>query len=293
MQKEHLDLVDGLRRQYRSLRLCYLVSLAAAVLALVFFFVDRRATLALVAFSLIFHLAVTRRRGRAYQAAFTHACGQYTLERRLENAAHTQAPTLDPAELAAVRLVAANPARGSVIVREGGAGLWRDRKVRLGDAGFTNSFSMDGKKHHEFVVGTWIAVELGRDTGLDWRLVHQKVMMKPSRDAWLQREPDLKRLVGFGPEWMEDGPWTTLRPDGAPNMPGGEVLTALRKLVSSTDKPLAVCIRGDTLHVFVTNRILGQKVPSRVPPTEAVARVDFLPELDAVLRCSDTLASTK
>ena len=65
MQTERLDLVDGLRRQYRALRLCYLVSLAAAVLALVFFFVDRRATLALVAFSLIFHLAVTRRRGRA------------------------------------------------------------------------------------------------------------------------------------------------------------------------------------------------------------------------------------
>ena len=293
MQTERLDLVDGLRRQYRALRLCYLVSLAAAVLALVFFFVDRRVTLALVAFSLIFHLAVTRRRGRAYQAAFIHACGQYTLERRLQDAVHTQAPTLDPEELAAVRLVAANPAKGSVLVREGGAGLWRGRKARLGDAGFTNSFSMEGKKHHEFVVGTWIAVDLGRDTGLDWRLIHERVMMKPSRDAWLQREGDMKRVVGFGPEWMEDGTWTALRPDGTPNVPGGEALAALRKLDSSTDKPLAMCIRGETLHVFVTNRILGQKVPSRVPPTQAVAQVDFLPELDAVLKFSDALASAK
>ena len=42
MKAENLKLVDGLRRQYRRLRLLYLAYLAAAVLALIFFFVDRR-----------------------------------------------------------------------------------------------------------------------------------------------------------------------------------------------------------------------------------------------------------
>ena len=76
------------------------------------------------------------------------------------------------------------------------------RRVRLGDAGFTHSFSMEGKTHHEFVVGTWVTVELGKDTGLNWRLIHERVMMKPSRDAMLRRESGLRRVVGFGPGWM-------------------------------------------------------------------------------------------
>ena len=272
------------------LRLLYLAYLAAAVLALIFFFVDRRVTLVLVAASLIYHLVVVRPAGRAYQRAFIHACGQYTLARRLEEPRHTAEPTLTEEELRRARLVAASEAKGSVLIKEGGAGRWRNRPVRLGDAGFTNAFPMDGKTHHEFVVGTWVTVELGRDTGLDWRLIQERVMMKPSRDAWFRRESGLKRVVGFGPDWMEDGTWYALRPEGAPDVPGHEFLAALRKLAEGTDRPLAVCVQGDRLHVFVTNRILGQKVSSRIAPTDAVARVDFLPELDGILRLSDTLA---
>ena len=177
MKAENLELVDGLRRQYRRLRLLYLAYLAAAVLALIFFFVDRRITLVLVAASLIYHLVVVRPAGRAYQRAFIHACGQYTLARRLEEPRHTAEPTLTEEELRRARLVAASEAKGSVLIKEGGAGRWRNRPVRLGDAGFTNAFPMDGKNHHEFVVGTWVTVELGRDTGLDWRLIQERVMM--------------------------------------------------------------------------------------------------------------------
>mgnify|MGYP000670051316 CR=1 FL=1 len=39
----------------------------------------------------------------------------------------------------------------------------------------------------------------------------------------------------------------------------------------------------------LTNRILGQKVSSRVPPSAAAAEVDFLPELDGILKASDAL----
>ena len=74
-----------------------------------------------------------------------------------------------------------------------------------------------------------------------------------------------------------------------PDVPGDAFLAALRRLSAATDKPLAVCVQGDRLHVFVTNRILGQKVSSRVPPSAAVAEVDFLPELDGILKASDAL----
>ena len=80
-----------------------------------------------------------------------------------------------------------------------------------------------------------------------------------------------------------------LRPEGKPDVPGDAFLAALRRLSAATDKPLAVCVQGDRLHVFVTNRILGQKVSSRVPPSAAVAEVDFLPELDGILKASDAL----
>ena len=113
--------------------------------------------------------------------------------------------------------------------------------------------------------------------------------MKPSRDAMLRRESGLRRAVGFGPGWMEDGTWFALRPEGKPDVPGDAFLAALRRLSAATDKPLAVCVQGDRLHVFVTNRILGQKVSSRVPPSAAVAEVDFLPELDGILKASDAL----
>lgn len=283
------ELVNGLIRQYRRLRLLYLVYLAAAVLALVFFFVDKRVTLALVAASLLFHLLVVRRAGKAYQRAFIHVCGQCTLSRRLQDARHTEAPTLSEDDLRRAQLIAVNDAKGSVLIREGGAGLYRGRRVSLGDAGFTNSFPMDGKTHHEFVVGTWVTVELERDTGLDWRLIHRNVMMKPSRDAMFRRTPALRQVRGAGPAWMQSEDWFVLRPEDRPDLPCPPFLAALHKLPLSPDHPIAVCVQGDRLHVFVTNRILGQKVSSRVPPSAAVAQVDFLPELDGILKASDAL----
>ena len=112
MKSESAELVSGLIRQYRRLRLLYLGYLAAAVLALVFFFVDKRVTLALVAASLVYHLVVVRRAGKAYQRAFVHACGQCTLARRLQDARHTEAPTLEEGELRRA-LIAARCARNA------------------------------------------------------------------------------------------------------------------------------------------------------------------------------------
>ena len=143
MKSESAELVSGLIRQYRRLRLLYLGYLAAAVLALVFFFVDKRVTLALVAASLVYHLVVVRRAGKAYQRAFVHACSPVCLARRLRITRHRSAT------LRRARLIAAASSGGSVyLVREGGSGTYHGRRVRLGDAGFTHSFSMEGKTHH-------------------------------------------------------------------------------------------------------------------------------------------------
>ena len=289
MKEVKQGMLGSLVRQYRNLRLLYLVYLAAAVLALIFFFVDKRITLILLAASLIYHLAVVRVRSKAYAKAFVHACLQSTFERTLQNARHTPESPLDADALQRVRLIAANRSKGSILVQEGGTGTYRGRAVALSDAGFTHSFSMAGKNHHEFVIGAWVTVALDHDTGLDCRLIHPKVMMKDSRDPYFSEERDLRQVVSGLPDWMSKDGWLVLRPDEAPQLPDGTFLSALRTLAGKTEHPLAVCIQGDKLHVYVTNRILGQKVSSRVAPSQAVVDTDFFPELGGVLKLSDTL----
>lgn len=284
------DPVPALTRQYKRLRALYLIYLAAAVAALALFFVDRRITLVILAASLIYHLAVVRRCSKRYERAYIHVCGQSTLERRLEQAVHTEAPVLDPEALRQVRLIPANAGRGGVLCREGGSGLYHGRRVRVGDVTFAHSFPMDGKTHHEFVTGAWITVELNRDTGLDWRLIREHTMMESSREHMLQQETDLKRLVGFAPDWIERE-WLVIRPAGTPNLPEKPILTALHAAAQHSDKKLAFCIQRDRLHAFVTNRILGQRVSVRLAPMEALLRADYLPELADVLHLSDVLCS--
>lgn len=289
MKEVKQGLLDALTTQYRNLRLLYLAYLAAAVLALIFFFVDKRITLVLLAASLIYHLAVVRVRSKAYSKSFVHACLQSTFARTLQDAKHTPESPLDPEQLRQVRLIAANSAKGSILAREGGTGTYRGRAVALSDAGFTHSFSMAGKNHHEFVIGAWVTVALDHDTGLDCRLIHPKVMMKDSRDPYFSGERDLRQVVSGLPEWMSKDGWLVLRPDKAPQLPDGTFLSALRTLAGKTEQPLAVCVQGDKLHVYVTNRILGQKVSSRVAPSRAVVDTDSFPELGGILKLSDVL----
>ena len=80
-----------------------------------------------------------------------------------------------------------------------------------------------------------------------------------------------------------------LRPRETPQLPDGTFLSALHTLAGKTELPLAVCIQKDKLHVYVTNRILGQKVSSRVEPGPAVVETDFFPELGGILKLSDKL----
>lgn len=282
------ELIPALQARYRTLRRLYLVYLIAAILALVLYFVDKRLTLALLGASLVYHLAVVRPRSKGYQKEYVHTCAQLTLERYLKGAGHTSAPTLTPEEVRQSRLVAANGEKGSVLCCEGGSGTYKGRPVRLGDVTFSHSFPMDGKTHHEFATGTYVVVELDHDTGLDWRLVSTRVMMKPSRDKWYRENRDLQVLRDPSPSWLEDG-WLVVRREGTPDMPPEGLLKLAKRLSEDTPGALALCVQGDRLHVFVTNRILGQKVSIREAPSEARVTQDWLPELRDILAMSDQL----
>lgn len=289
MSEKNQDMLNHLTVQYQVLRRLCLIYLAAAVLALVFFFVDKRITLALLAASLIYYLAVVRRRSTAYAKVFVHTCLQATFDRTLQNAIHTQESPLDPEELRQVRLVAANPDKGAILVKEGGTGLYHGRPIQLSDVGFTHSFLMAGRRHHEFVIGAWVTAELDHDTGLDCRLIHPNVMIKESRIQALDHAHDLVPVADNLPNWLKTEGWLVLCPRDNLQLPGNSFFHALRILSNHTQLPLALCVQGNKLHVYVTNRILGQKVSSRVAPSQAVITTDFFPELQEILNLSDTL----
>lgn len=277
-----------LLRQFKRLRCLYLGYLSAAVLALILYFVDKRGTLVVLGISLAYHLIVVRPRANAYQKEYVHACVQLTLERYLDGAVHTSAPVLAPEALRAARLIADNASKGAVLCCEGGYGEYKGRAVQLGDVTFSHSFPMDGKTHHEFVTGMWITVELGHDTGLDWRVLHKRVMMAPSRSKFLQENPDLQLQLNTGPAWLEE--YMVVQRQGTPPLTAEGFLPLARKLAESTSGALALCVQGSRLHVFVTNRIFGQKVSIREAPEERRVSIDLLPELEHVLKLADRLS---
>ncbi len=266
--------------QYKRLRRMYLLYLLAAVTALVCFFFCKPVTLAILGASLVCHFVLIRPCSKAYEAAYSHACIQLTMQRHLENAVHTPKSVLNAEKLRAVRLIPDNNGRDSILLREGVAGTSLGRPVLLGDATFAHSFPAAGKTCHEFTVGCWITVELSGDSGMDWRLLAPGVPGDAARRAFLENNPDLKRL-----SWDEKGfeNCLILRPEGSPDLPPKGARSILKRLFAREYDHPAVCIRGRELHVMLVNRVLGQKASVRIPPSKALLERDLLPELDDVL----------
>ncbi len=284
------QLFNALSGQFRRLRMMYLLYLLAAVAALICFFFNKAATLVILGASLVCHFALIRPRAKAYEAAYTHACIQLTMQRRLENAAHTPEAVLKQEKLRCVRLIPDNDNRGSILLREGVTGTGLGRPVLLGDATFAHSFPAGGRTCHEFTVGCWVTVELKEDSGMDWRMLSPGVVGDAARRAFLDQNPDLKRL-----SWEEkdfEG-CLILRPEGTPDLPPKSARSILKRLLEREYDHPAVCIRGRELHVMLVNRVLGQKASVRIPPDKALLERDLLPELDDVLALAKAIDEQK
>jgi hypothetical protein len=281
---------EALKKQYGKLRALYFAYLAMAICALVFYFINKPLTLALLGVSLVYHLLLVRPRSKEYERAYNQICIEQTLARYLKDATHAAKPPLDAEEISQARLVPANTT-GGIHCWAGGMGNYHGRTVRVSDATLTHSFFVGDKKRHEFVTGAWISVALEKDTGFDWRLLGAGVVKEPSLAAMLRRENDLQRPLEL-PPWISDGGWTVLRPEGFPDLPHSTVLKQIRSLADSTKHPLAVHIQKKQLNVFLVSRILGQKVNVREAPEAKLLAADRLPELSGILKLSDVLINS-
>ena len=277
--KESFSALEAL---YRRLRLMCLGYLVLAVLALVFFFVDRRGMVAALAGCLVFHLLVIRPQTAAYRRSYIHACAMSMLSRRFQAPIHQPESFFAPEELRKVRLIAANSTNGGVLCREGCLGTYRGMEVLLGDITLAHSYPDGRGLRHQFLTGTWVTVKLGKDTGLDWRLIREDLMWKGSSDKLYKENPDLEQLRDLGPKWIREG-WLTVRRKGTPDFPPDRVMEALKPLARAARMPMAVCIQGDQMHFFLENVILAMKVGLRMPPQRVLVEADRIPELDRFL----------
>ena len=277
MKSESAELVSGLIRQYRRLRLLYLGYLAAAVLALVFF-VDKRVTWRWWRPARSTTWVVVREGGKAYQRAFVHACGQCVPRPgAFRTPATPEAPTLEEGG-AAPRPPGRRQRRQGLCPGEGGRpGTYHGRRERLGDAGLpillhgkptTSSWAPGYGGARE---GHWAELAAHPRAGDDEAI--------PGRHAGRAG-----RAAGGGasaPAGWEDGTFWFAPPPGrrATRRASGDAFSrcpvpAVRR---HPIKPPGRLRPGETVSMSLSpNRILGQKVSSRVSPSAAVAEVDFL-----------------
>lgn len=277
---EHI--LPDLKKRFYTLRLLYLLCLVLAVAALVVYFVDRRITLAVLGVNLLFYLLAARPRAKAYQRDCIRESIRLTLSRYLEKADYAS-PALDPGQVTGVRLV---PEDRPVVQKEGGTGLWRGHAVQVGEVVLGNAYFRDPQhKASEFLTGTWVRVELDRDTGLDCRLFRKDLIDPLSRAAYFVRHPDLHEPGQELPQWMGSD-WAALA-GTADELPNPRALTQLKKLAEYTPTPMAMAVTGGVLSVFLSRRLLWRKVSIRQAPGEEWLKFDLLPELGYILELAN------
>lgn len=281
-------LLSRLNTQFKRLRLLYLLCLALAALALAVYFIDRRATLAVLGLNLLVYLLAARPRAKAYQSACIQASIRLTLGRCLEDAG-CASPALDPADIRGPRLVASDDSPRALTQKEGGRGLWQDRAVKVGEVILANSFHPDARHQRaEYLTGTWVRVELARDTGLDCRLIRRDLMDPRSCAAYLGRHDDLRPTAQDLPPWLAED-WVVITGRTTDALPSDPILKQLKKLAEYTPAPMAMAVTGNILSVFLCQRLLWRKVSLRQPLTAQWLNFDQLPELAYILKLAGQL----
>ena len=278
--------VEALRTQFKNLRRLYFLFLILAVLALVLYFIQPWLTLGFLGASLVLNIFVGRKKSKEYVRSFTHLCAQISLERHLQNAVHTHKPALKEADLRQARMLPTNAASGGVVCHEGATGTYRGRHVVLGDTTLAHTYTLGGKKRHNFTVGTWITIDLESDTGLDCRFIGENTTPEQSLTEMLWVESDLKRQPL--PSSLKNL-WRVLTPESNTVLPGDAFLKQLDKLHKKADGRVAACVQGDKLHIMLIGDILAQKISSRVAPGPGFEQADLIPNLPYALMLSDTL----
>lgn len=281
-----------LQQKFKQLRAFYFVYLLFALVAMGLFFVSKPAMFAVLGLSLVYHLVFVRPKSKAYEKDFIHTCAQYVLEKHLQNAQHTATPVLEAQAIRNAKLIPENGNDNSIYCVEGGTGTLKEMPVHLGDVVMNNTFLKDGSTHHDFVSGCWVQVALPKDSGLDWRILNKHTCMPQSLAEMRAKYSSLEMPNSDTrvPDFLKES-YSILAQSGTPILPSEAILKQLQKLCRNAKTPIGVCIQGNLLHVFLANRLIGQKVNIREAIPVERLQLDFLPELEDISHLAQALCN--
>lgn len=274
--------ISDLQQMYHRYRTQVLFLLLLLIAALISIFQNRFLALAALAAALAFHLAILRPHQKKYVQAFLQANLERTLCPKLgiNTVSEKNASRITPALLKNAHLMPFREETGTPLLRWELSGQLRGLFVSLCDVTLAQDFRLveKGKKRVHFNTGVWTHIELSRNTGMNFRLLHETSVPTPIRMDYFSREsllipspvgdPDLaKAFVLYHPITEE-----------APVLPG-PFLRELKKLAEYTPGYPAVSIQGNQMDIFIRGRFLARPVSVKEPPTEKQLNFDPFPEL--------------
>lgn len=284
--------ISQLQQMYRRYRMQVLALLLLLIAALVFVFLNRFLTLAALAAALAFHLAVVRPQQKKYIRAFLQTNLERTLCPKLgmDTVSETNSSHITPALLKDAHLMPFREENGTPLLRWELSGMLHSLPVSLCDVTLAQDFRLveKGKKRVHFNTGVWTHIELPKDTGMNFRLLHETSVPTPIRMEYFSREslltpspvgdPDLNRtFVLYHP--------VTEEPPALP----GPFLRELKKLAEYTPGYPAVSVHGSQMDIFIRGRFLARPVSVKEGPTEKQLDFDPFPELSYLIKLAAAL----
>lgn len=271
--------------QFRRVRQLQMMCVGCVAAALAAYYLNKWLAVALLCPAVIMRLFF-RKQKKLYRREFLHVSAERTLRRHMEQSVHLFDAPHTEQELRQVRMLPCDAAKSGLVCCEGGTGRYHGRNVRLTGVTFAHTYTPERAKRVNYTVGTWVSVQLNKDTGMDCRFLSPRTAPMPSLKEMLWVETDLKLM---DPPADMSGSWYLVCREGCESIPGAGFLKQLDRVYSKTDGLIAVCVQGDRLHFLLEDEVLAQEVSIRTPPEQSLERRDLLPGLSHGLRLADFL----
>lgn len=277
--------LEALKKQYKQNRLLLLGMILLLAVAVIAVFFNRYVALCVIAISAVYQIFVLRRAQKKYETQLVKQNLLATVCKQMntETLDETGGGAITEQALRNAVLVPIDETKNAVLLRQGVGGRVDGIAIDVCDATFAESFALSqkGKKRVHFNSGCWMRFRLPVDTGADWKILHKDAVPAPIRVDFFARHARFEMAVL--PEPLCEA-YYCYTPVEAPELPAGEILKQVRLLAEYTPGNLAIALKGDTLSVFLGQRLLARPASASVEPTQQMLDFDPMPELAYALR---------
>lgn len=279
------EILDQLLQQYHRFKRSVFAMILLLAAAAVCVFINHIATFVLIGVAVFYHLFYVRKIQKRYVNTFTDTNIRETVGRDIQTKTvdAQSGGRINEETVKQAQLVPFDKRSGSCLLREGLDGEMDGLKVALCDAVFAESFQLvkKGKNRIHYTSGAWVSITLNTDTGADWRLLDKDMLPVPIRQNYYKQFGSLKRT-----RFENTNDERFILYGRNDSVPDNKLMKDLLALADYTPGKLAVSLRGNTLNIFIRDRVLARAVSVKNPPTlEALAFHPF-PEMSYAVQCA-------